>query len=299
MKNIGKKLLTICIVILIVVGTFTSTTIAKDVKKTKKQTIYVVTAIQIEEACKIMSYNDTVSSAYKYNKNGLLKNVDINYTEGYNGLKEKYAYKYKGKEVDTVKYINSSYSNRKTLNKWSYYNERVPKKINVDRIKDDSGSYILSFNKKGNLRTYKRNVEQSDGSKLFYKTTYRYDSDGNIKKIISTTKGPGDNKYSENHEYTYDEKGNIIFEKNGYNKNSSHTLTYNEQGLLTTRHIIDEEHTYGDPGEGDPFDPRYIIDVNQYYTYMPLRVEKEYVDVIRKQQWEILNNLRILYLRTY
>ena len=300
MKNIGIKVIIICTITLIVVGTFTSTIIAKEEKKAKKQTVYVVTEKQSKDTCKIMNYDETNVSTYKYNKNGLLKNVDINYVSWGDLRTKKYDFTYKGKEVVKVKITDrGATDSRKLIKKWYYNNSGLPKEISVVNGQSDK----LSFNKNGNLKLIKRTYKLSDGSKGLDKDVYSYDIGGNLKKCIYSTSTFGKTNF-ENHEYICDEKGNITFERYGYgkdvySKNCKHTLTYNEQGLLATRYTIDDGNTYGDPGEGDPFDPRYIIDVNQNYTYKSLRVDKKYVNIIKRQQWEILNNLGILYLREY
>ena len=290
-----KSIIAVCSLTLIILSTFTLPVSAKNAKKPKKQTVYVVTEKQSEEVCDFTSYDNTYISTYKYNKNGLLKSADVKYMSyTLYGMPFRYKYSYKGKEVVTANLTHLGSSYNKKLKIWYYDKNGVPKEWMV-KTETSKEKATLKFNKRGELKFQQKTVNNTFGSKFTVKDSYSYDKNGNIKKHI--------NNFGtiESHEYTCDEHGNIISERESYNGeysgNCTHTLTYNEQGLLDSRYTVDSGNTYGDAGEGDPVDPRLVIDVKQNYTYKALRVDKEYVDMIKKQQWEILNDLGILYLQ--
>ena len=200
MKTVVRIIMTICLMLTVLVMV-TSTAFAKGAKKTKKQTVYVVTEKQSKETCKVVNYDETNVSSCKYNRNGLLKSVNINYVSWGNLRTKKYDFTYKGEKVVKVKITDRGPTDRrKSLKKWYYNNSGLPKEIRRVEKNGNGKCDILRFNKNRNLKLIKRTYDLYNGSKGLDKEVYSYDIGGNLKKCIYSTSTFGKTNF-ENHEY--------------------------------------------------------------------------------------------------
>ena len=223
--------------------------------------------ISVEAAGKQTMYviNETagISSGYfkyTYNKNGLLSRAvagsyKVNYT--YNGMNL------------TKRVENDTQWKEKTVTTFEYdENDRLEsseeKLTSSSRTVESTSTY--SYDKKDRIKKVVKKEQSSSVGNSTTTTKYTYNGQGLTSKI----KGKG---YT--YQFEYDANGNESrFISDGVADIAQNV--YDQNGCLTN--VSWHDDAGNDTGEGA-------------YTYIKIKVPAKYVNIVKAQQWELINDM--------